>query len=191
MADILLTSEKFVKETTSISDNLNAKYLRPSIREAQEVGLKGIVGTALLEKLKELVADGTINGLANTAYKDLLDRAGYYLAYTAVTEVAVKVSYKIANLGVAKTADQNIQNATQDEIAKLRYYYQAKADSCCYELQGWILENASQFPELDDNCCRRIQANLRSAATCGIWLGGARGKGLGSSCDSKLGRRVR
>lgn len=179
MAEILLTSERFVKEATSVSDNLNAKYLRPSIREAQDVKFKEIVGAALLTKLKELVANGDIEQPANIAYKDLLNEAQYYLAYAAIVEVCIKVAYKVGNIGVAKTTDQNIQGATQDETAKLRYYYQAKADAACYDLQGWILDNYTAFPELGQGACNRIRANLRSAASCGIWLGGARGKSIG------------
>ena len=178
MAEILLTSEKFVKEATSVSDNLNAKYLRPSIREAQEVKYKEIIGAALLAKLKALVASDDIDLPANIAYKDLLDESQYFLAYSAIVEVCIKVAYKVGNIGVAKTTDTNVQGATQDETAKLRYYYQAKADAACYQLQGWILDNYTALPELGQGACNRIRANLRSAASCGIWLGGARGKGL-------------
>ena len=177
MAEILLTSEAFVKSVSSISDNVAGKYIKPSIREAQEIGLKGILGSALLAKLKQLVSAGTLDMPINAAYKELLDRSQYYLAYAAIVEIAQKTSYKIGNFGVVKSSDENLQNATQDEIAKTQYYYQSKADACCYELQGWILENRNAFPELDENTCRKIRSNLYSAASCGIFLGGARGKG--------------
>lgn len=188
--EILLTSEAFVKAQTSISDNINAKYLRSAIREAQEINFKRIVGSCLLRSLKAMVAEGTIDDDENAAYKDLLDLAQWYLAYVALVEVTVRVGYKIANIGVAKTADQNVYNASADEIAKLRYYYQAKADAACYEMQRWLLNNASAFPELSDCTCAEIRANLYSAATCGIFLGGARGKGRDLD-DIKLGKRIR
>lgn len=179
MAEILLTSEKFVKSVTSASDNLNAKYLRPSIREAQEVRYKGIVGSCLLAKLKAIVAAGETEVAENVSYKDLIDASQYFLAYTALVEVATKVAYKIANAGVVKTADQNIYNANEEEVSKLKYYYQAKADAACYDLQRYILQHRGEYPELDDCTCGQIRSNLYSAATCGIWLGGARGKGPG------------
>lgn len=176
MAEILLSSEAFVKSVTSVSDNLSGKYILPSLREAQEVGLKRILGDALLDKLKGLVKQGQIKEDANKVYKQLIDRCQYYLAYVAIVEVTNKTSYKIGNFGVTKSNDENQQVATQDEIAKMQYYYQSKADTCCYELQNWLLENRKSFPELSDNDCRRISSNLYSAATCGIFLGGARGK---------------
>lgn len=174
MAEILLSSEAFVKSVTSASDNLSGKYILPSLREAQEIGLKGILGDALLDKLKELVKTGCLFGV----YKTLVDHCQYYLAYKTIVEVTNKVSYKIGNFGVTKTQDENLQVATQDEIAKMQYYYQSKADACCLDLQNFLLEHREDYPELTECCCHKIESNLRSAATCGIFLGGARGRKL-------------
>lgn len=176
MAEILLSSESFVKSVTSVSDNLSGKYILPSLREAQEIGLKRILGDALLTKLKGLVKDGVVRDTGNEKYLELIDRCQYFLAYVTIVEVTNKTSFKVGNFGVAKSADENLQVATQDEIAKMQYYYQSKADACCLELQHWLLENKSSFPELSANDCRRMQSNLHSAASCGIFLGGARGK---------------
>lgn len=176
MAEILLSSEAFVKSVTSVSDNLSGKYILPSLREAQEIGLKSILGDSLLSKLKSLVKDGKIEDSVNVHYKDLIDRCQYYLAYVTIVEVTNKTSFKIGNFGVTKSTDENLQVATQDEIAKMQYYYQTKADACCYDLQNWLIDNRTNFPELSDNDCKKIQSNLYSAASCGIFLGGARGK---------------
>ena len=88
----------------------------------------------------------------------------------------MRSSYKLTNFGLAKSNDENLSVATLDEIAANRGYYLAKADAQCYALQTWLLENRSLFPELRDCDCNRIRANLTSAASCGIYLGGARGK---------------
>lgn len=182
MAEFLLTSEKFVKEVSSISDNVAGKYIQPAIREAQEVALKSIIGSCLLSYIKELGLAKTLDEPVNAPYKELVDRAQYFLAYTAIVEITNKVSYKIGNFGVAKSTDENLQVATQDEIAKMQFYYQSKADFCALELQQWILDNRTLFPELDDCACRKIHSNLRSAASCGLWLGGARGKMINPKC---------
>ena len=174
--EALLTSETFVKGVMSISDNIAGKYIQPSIREAQEIGLRNILGSCLLDKLKDLVVSGEIRNAGNEAYADLLDKAQYYLAYQTVVEIIPKVSYKVGNHGLSKSTDDNLQVATQDEIGKMQYYYESKADHHCLLLQQWILDNYAAFPELGTCGCNRIQANLRSAASCGIWLGGPRGK---------------
>ena len=176
MAEYLLTSETFVKSVSNISDNVAGKYILPSIREAQEIQLKSILGACLLDTLKNMGLAGTLDATGNEAYKSLVDECQYFLAYTAICEILPKVNYKVANFGVAKSTDENLQVATQDEMAKMQYYYQSKADFYCLELQQWVLDNRSSFPELTDCQCGKIRSNLYSAATCGLWLGGPRGR---------------
>ena len=172
MAEILLTSEQFVKSVTNVSDNLAGKYILPSIREAQEQGLKSILGDCLLSKVKHLFDTNSLVGI----YKEVVDHSQYYLAYSAIVEVTNKVSFKIGNFGVAKSQDENLQVASYDEIVKMQYYYQTKVDAYCLELQQWLLQNRESIPELTECHCRRLSSNLQSAASCGIYLGGARGK---------------
>lgn len=170
--EYLLTSEDFVKSCTNISDNLSGKYLQGAIREAQEASLRDILGSCLLDALKGRMASQTLSGW----YKDLVDRCQYFLAYTAIADVAMKASYKVTNFGLAKSADENLTVATMDEIVANQGYYQAKADAECYRIQTWLLQNRSEFPELDACSCERIKSNLTAAASCGIWLGGPRGR---------------
>ena len=178
MAETLLSSEAFIKSVTNISDNLAGKYLLPSLREAQEFGLRGILGDCLFERLKDLVKTGEIEDPLNIAYKTLLDRSQYYLAYQTATELVNRISYKIANFGVVKSTDENLQVATQDEVAKQQYFYQAKADNYCLSIQQFLLDNRAAYPELTECACHRIESNLHSAASCGIFLGGARNRFL-------------
>ena len=67
------------------------------------------------------MANKEIDLESNAAYKILLDRCQYYLAYAAIVEVTNKVSYKIGNFGVAKSSDENLQVASKDEIGKMQY----------------------------------------------------------------------
>lgn len=175
--ETLLTSEAFVKSVSSISENIAGKYICPSIREAQDVAFRRVIGDTLLAKLKALVSDGSINNEENAVYKTLLDRAQYFIAYSAIVEIAQKVTYKIANAGVVKTPDEKVEVVTQEDLAAVRFYYQSKADDACIDLQNFILNNWQDYPELTEGDYNRVRATLLSAASCGIFLGGARGKG--------------
>lgn len=176
MAEILLSSETFIKSVTNISDNISGKFILSSLREAQEVSLKSIIGTPLLEKLKSLVEKEEIDAAENQMYKYLVNKCQYYLAYMTIVELIFKVSYKIGNAGLVKATDENMQIASYSEMVAQKEYYQGKADFHCMEIQNYILDNRSAYPEIDDCSCRKIHANLYSAASCGIFLGGARGK---------------
>ena len=191
MKEILLTSEATVKELTAISDNVESKYLLPAIREAQEIYLREIIGDALMAKLKWCIENNAFRGAfapadfndafetetgGNPQYKKLLGKIQYYLAYKAVAELIPKVSYKVANMGLVKTSDDNVQNATYNEIVLQRDYYVSRADYYCLLLQNFLLANRSDYPELTQQKANEIHATLKSAASCGIWLGGPRGK---------------
>ena len=177
MQQVLLTSEKRVKEIACINDSVASEYILAAITEAQETRLKSVIGPALLKKVKSLIADKQIESSENETYLDLVESAQYYLAYTTVTELTFKTTFKVTNFGVVTTNDENLQVPSFGDIVKVREYYQAKADYYCIELQKFCLENRERLPELSENMCSRIHANLYSAASCGIWLGGPRGKG--------------
>ena len=178
MAEILLISESFVKEVCSISDNVAGQYMRPSIREAQDIALRNILGDALLSKLKALVENGDISKPENTAYKDLADIERYFLAYSTCVGIAQRVTFKIANAGVVKTPDEKVEVAEQPDMAKVQSFYQAKADAAAFDLERWILARKDDYPELRESDCEHVRAHLRTAASCGIWLGGPRGRWL-------------
>ena len=89
-----------------------------------------------------------------------------------------KVTFKIANAGVVKTPDENVQVVDLPDMASTQAYYQAEADSAALDLQNFLLNNRSDYPELTQGDCHRIHSNLYSAATCGIFLGGPRAKRL-------------
>lgn len=188
--EIFLTSEKMVKKVTSISDNIAGKYLFPSVREAQDIYLRGILGDELLQRCKRAVVEGGAGSFdfsfdnsfsvteADTAYKQLVNRCQYYLVYQTCVMLCEKVQFKIANVGVVKTTDENIVGSSETEFTEVRSFFQSKADFYGRDLQGFLLDNRAYYPELSDNRCHQIRANLMSQFTSGLALGGARGRKL-------------
>ena len=176
MNKILLTSSTFVRTQTNVSDNLSDKYLMPAIREAQDIYFREIVGTSLLNKLCELVESGDIDEDANAVYKDLVDTAQYYLAYQTASLLVVNTTYKINNIGLNTTTDENVQIPSTSDVFKLKDYYQFKADHYCLLLQHFLINNEKHLKELDNCTCANIKAHLYSSASSNLNLGGRRGK---------------
>lgn len=174
--NILLTSEDFVRNATGISDNISGKYLGVAIREAQEGGLRSILGDGLTDHLKTLVKSGDIRKYGYEAYASLLDECQFYLAFKSAAELVPIISYKVANMGVVRTEDDNVSSTPWDEVMMMSGFFQAKADRWCASLQRWVLGRESDFPELSEANCQMLKANLTSASSCGLWLGGIRGK---------------
>ena len=177
MANVLLTSPDFVRENTNISDNVNSKVLSSAIREVQEDELQEILGQLLLEKLKELVANGGITSSENKVYKYALDKAQMFIAYKVVAETIMKVNFKIDNAGLIQTRDDNMDYVNLDDSLTIKNHYEQKADHWCYLLQNYLMEHLSEIPELTECQAWKIRATLYSAANPSVFLGGARGRG--------------
>lgn len=178
----LLTTEENVKMLAVLDANIAPNYLYPAIMEAQEVGLRNIIGSNLLEALKTMASQGTLTGYYATLINEY---AVYYLAYQTKAELLPKLAYKAGNAGVTKyeKREDGVVSASAAEIEAEIARAQAKADYHCYRMQLWLKDNASELPELTERDCNKINACLRSATSCGIWLGGARGTMYGEGCD--------
>lgn len=177
MTKTLLVSEKYIKQHSNLDDNVWGDYLLPAIREAQNIGLQSILGNCLYNALIDKVENKTITDIENVAYKTLLDDyIQDYLMYQTITDLVPIIGVKLANLGTAVSNDVHIENLSEDERSRLKTYYQYRADFYCKRMQEFLLENKDAFAELDECQCSKLKANLNSAASVGLWLGGYRSK---------------
>ena len=173
MTNVYFIDPELVKQITNVSDNIEGKVLGPAIIEAGNA-LRDIVGDALCDKLEELILSGEIELDESFNYKLLLEKAQYFLAYTAASLTTTLTAVKIDNFGVSRSTDEHIESLSLSDVFTISEHYQKKADEYCGKLQNWILKNKKKFPEVTENQCNDIKANLYSAASCGIWLGGTR-----------------
>lgn len=178
MNNVLLISENTVKSTTNLSDNLNGDFILPAIKLAQDIELEETIGTQLLDKLKSLIYNNTINQEQNLKYKKLIDKyIQPFLCYATIAHITVPIAFKLANAGVLRTEDEKMYNVSADEVDKVKWHYQHIADTYKYRLQRFLIANYSQYPELMEyKSIADLRVNLYSAAKTNLWLGGARGK---------------
>lgn len=176
--NVLLVSEDYIKSVTNLNDNVCGDYLLPSIQIAQTVELEETIGTPLVNKLQELVATGDIKLEEYKPYKYLLDNyLQPFLAYAALSHIVMPISFKLTNSGVMRTADEKMNYSSADESDKVKAYYKKLADTYQYRLQRFLIGNYNLYPELlKYRSIADLRANLYSAASCNLFLGGARGK---------------
>lgn len=174
----LLISSDYLKSVTNLSENIDDDYILPAIRLSQDIELESTIGTALTNKIKEIIADNTIGNEENKFYKILLDDyIQMMLAYYTVANLTLPISIKFNNFGLTRTDDDKTYNISFDEVGQIKEYYSKYADYYKYRLQLYLIENYFQFPELQQwHSIDELQTNLYSASGCSIWLGGARGK---------------
>ena len=176
MEKILLVSANFIKNISNISDNISGKLIEPAIYEAQNEGLRGVLGDCLVDRLEELVRTDEIDQEGFEMYKTLLTKCQYFLAYTAIANVCMLTTVKIDNAGLQQVSDEHMESLDMDDSFRLQSFYQKKADYLCHQLQNYVLNNKEAYPELRECDCRMMKSNLFSSATTGLWLGGVRGK---------------
>lgn len=182
-SNVLLTSEDYIKSTTNISENISGNYLLPAIKLAQDIELNEAIGTNLLRYLQMLVGTSNINNEENAKYKYLLDvYIQPYLSYLSITNLAPTLAFKLNNFGVMRSEDEKAYNATANEIDKVAYHYKHLADSYLYQMQRFLIANYNYYPQLMQyKTLADLRANLYSAASCNLFLGGARGKRIFNS----------
>lgn len=177
MEIVYLINPTAIKDITNLSDNLSDKYIRSALREAQDIGLNQVLGTRLLEKLYTLVSTGDIKNTENAKYKKLLDsHISYYLAYETITNVVVIASVKIDNAGAVTSDAEKTNGLELKDIFKIESYYRQKADFYKSRLQAYLRMEHDNFPELEYEDAYNTLAEIESAYTSTIFLGGKRGK---------------
>lgn len=165
--NILLISEKILKSVTLINDNIDGGLLQPALVASQEINLQNIIGTKLLNRLKELVRDGKIE--EEEDYKLLLDEYIVpFLCWDTLSEIQIPLNYKFVNLGIVKNSDTN--NATV-ELKDLQYlidYYKKKSDFFSKRLTDFLC-STNKYPEYRNNSYGDVRS--KDSEYCGIYLG--------------------
>ena len=170
----MLCSVKDVKALSTVSENVDDKYITSAIWEAQEFKLKTILGYRLLKKLKELINSRTLDDYPE--YEHLANLCNNFLSYQATANLCLSVSFKLTNAGVVNTPDEKVVNVSMKDISVIQGRYQGYADARIIDIQNYLCDNRTMFPELNQNTKHEQKPNLQTAENCGIFLGGRRGK---------------
>ena len=181
---VYLISADDIKGSTYVNYNVDDSLLGPAIREAQEIGLQSIIGTALLRKLQELVLldiegeEGGIEDEGNEKYKELLDDyVTDYLEARTQAVLGAMISFKMRNAGVIKNSDTNMQAPTIKEVMFTQRSFTQISDRYATALSKYLCANKEAFPELEYSkcgCSGDVQPQIgKRFVDVGLWLGGA------------------
>jgi len=176
MSNVLFISEKTLKANTLINDNVDALYILPAIRTAQDMGLQNLIGTQLFNKLKSMIADGSIEDPENANYKLLLDEyIAPYLEQKVMSDIQLPLAYKMRNSGITQTNNEHQTNTIMKDAQTLANYYDQKATFYSHRLSDYLLANQNIYPEYLK--CQDISDMKASASAynTGIYLGKSHG----------------
>ncbi|MBV7534045.1 hypothetical protein [Chitinophaga sp. sic0106] len=170
--NILFISEQKLKDSSMLSDNIDPKSLRPTVKMTQDMYIHPLLGSALYNKLQELVQSGTVAG----DYKILMDE---YITDTLVwytlTEMPVPLQYKLVNKGVITRTGEAIQTISFAEVQNIVDYCRNKAEWYAQRCIQYLCANQDKYPEYKatEQPADGIYPDI-TQYTCGIDLGPVR-----------------
>ena len=152
----LLINPQYIKQYSTVGDNVDDNYITPAIIDAQLMGLQPIVGTMLYDCLCEMVDTKTVT----TEYQELLDNyITPYLLNKTQAYLLMNLFAKQRNAGVVQYLDVNQQQIDISQVKFLKADFESKATFYAQRLADFLCANSQVYPEYHN---RRDCADLPS-----------------------------
>lgn len=173
--NVMLVSPDEVKAQSDVNYNVDDTAIGASIRVAQNIYLRDIIGTDFLEKLQELVwneisgAEDKISDEANVAYKTLLDDyIGDVIIYKVAYELCSRLTYKLRNIALVQNSDTNANASQLADVIYMKEVYDTYFNDATNRMVEFICKNKDAYPEAEFACgCGKNPLYGRT----GLWLG--------------------
>ena len=159
MNNILLISEKTIKENSLVSNNVDGKYIQNAIRTAQDLSLLPIIGQKLFERLCDGVANNNLNELETELIKTYIQPV---LLNAVMSDLILQLSFKFRNLGAVQTVDTNVIIPSLNDLEYIRNDYSMKCTFYKNRLSDFLESNCAKFKQYTDCDCNSLKANRNS-----------------------------
>ena len=137
---------------TPLSGNVDEDKILPHVLTSQDIHLQPIIGTKLMQKLKDLITAGTIGDAGNEAYETLLyTYVTPTLVYYVMWDFIPFMQYEIANGGVFQHNSENSATPTFEEVDSIIQRFKDKAGFYGSRMTDYLCDNNSSFPELNES----------------------------------------
>lgn len=146
--DVYLIDEEYVKQMSSVSDNLDSKMIKPCVYDAQIIHLQPILGTKLYDRVCELVDDEEIGNDGCEMYEELLvDYIQPYLLQKVQELLVPTMFMKTRNAGNVQYYDASQNNVQLKEQQWIMSRFANNATFLSERMADFICANRSNFPE--------------------------------------------
>lgn len=148
MTDTLLINRDTLMTLTSLNGNIDSDKVLPFIKVSQDTQIEPILGSKLMDKLKELVDNNNVTG----DYQILLEQyVAPCLAHYTVSEFIPFIQYEIANGGVFQHQSENSATPSRQDGSRLADNELNQAQHYGKRLIDYLCANTGKFPELNQN----------------------------------------
>lgn len=144
MASVLFISEQTLKQETIISENVDPKLLIPTIKEAQNIYILPLLGTALYN---DLCANVSGNSLSSGYITLLNDYVVPTLVKYSVYECILPLSYKFQNKNIGVKSSEFSNQAQLSDLQYLLDFTKNRAEWYAERCSRFLLANQAQYPK--------------------------------------------
>lgn len=156
MNNILLISEKTIKENSLVSNNVDSKYIQNSIRTAQDISLQPIIGSKLFKRLCEGVENNNLTELETELIRTYIQPI---LINSVMSDLVLQLTFKFRNLGAVQTTDTNVIVPSLKDLQYIREDYNNKAAFYMNRLSDYLKANCTKFSQYPGCGCNELKAN--------------------------------
>lgn len=170
----LFYSPTQIKEDTTLSRNVDDKYLTETILYCQDVYIQPKLGSTYYNELKGYVDASTLAGVHKTLMDDYVRPA---LKYYVLAEALYVVSFPITNKGVVSRDGEHSGAANKGTIDLLKNEHLNRAQWYTQRLVDYLCENESSYTNYQNpgSGSDVIQPERGTGFGGGLFLGGTRG----------------
>jgi len=148
MSYVLFISEAKLKDSTSMSLNVDVDLLLPFVRQAQKLYVETKLGTDLTTKLKNEIIAGTLAG----AYQTLVDTyIGDMLPNFALYHAIPFLRFKIENGNIYSKTSETGNALSTEEAQALRSEVLNTGEYYMERMIEYVTNNLALFPEYSTN----------------------------------------
>ena len=157
METAFFISEKYLKDNSPLSGNIDINEVYPFAKSAEETYIQEVVGTRLFNKLISTLNASPQDPNADeiTLMKKIRSCLVWYTCYDAIPFLATK----IRNIGVVKQEGGDLKSASEAEVKDLIKKCWDKGEFYKKLLQMYLCENSSKFPEYNCGGCSELAPN--------------------------------
>lgn len=156
MNNVLLISEKTIKENSLVSNNVDGKYIQNAIKTAQDISLQPIIGSKLFKRLCEGITEKNLTELETELLSDYIQPV---LINAVMSDLVLQLTYKFRNLGTVQTTDTNITIPSLNDLQYIRNDYSMKCTFYQNRLSDYLIANCTKFNEYPGCGCGELKAN--------------------------------
>lgn len=174
MAIQLFIGASYIKEFAFVDQNVDEKYIKISIEEAQTVHIREYTGSDLYNEIVSQLSNNTLTTLNRTLLETYIQPA---LKWWTMYEAAPFLTYKVTNKNIVRKNSDNSSGIDYNELDQFMNMITDKAQYYTNRLVLYLCENSTSYP-LYENYGSGIDVipPRKNAFDCGIFLGNTKNK---------------